>query len=151
MTSLVELGAEVRVSYDVTTTRLHAKAWLFHRRTAFDTAYVGSSNLTHSAQVAGMEWNVRVSGARNPDVIDKIKAVFDSYWESGDFVPYDGGAFPRGDRQRFSARLISTALSPVEIRLEPFQERLLELIDVVARVTATTATCWCPRPARARR
>jgi len=25
-------------------------------------AYIGSSNLTHSAQVVGLEWNVRVSG-----------------------------------------------------------------------------------------
>ncbi|MCB0978781.1 MAG: hypothetical protein KDB02_15110, partial [Acidimicrobiales bacterium] len=46
---LVDLGAEVRVSYDVTTTRLHAKAWVFHRATGISTAYVGSSNLTHSA------------------------------------------------------------------------------------------------------
>src|SRR5579859_410408 len=30
--ALRELGADVRVSYDTSTTRLHAKAWLFHRR-----------------------------------------------------------------------------------------------------------------------
>ena len=29
--ALLELGAEIKVSYDVRTTRLHAKAWLFHR------------------------------------------------------------------------------------------------------------------------
>ena len=126
---LVELGAEVRVSYDVTTTRLHAKAWLFHRRTAFDTAYVGSSNLTHSAQGAGMEWNVRVSGARNPDVVEKINAVFASYWESGDFIPYEVERF-RAETDRVQRSADSTALSPVEIRLEPFQERLLELITL---------------------
>ena len=125
---LADLGAEVRVSYDVSTTRLHAKAWLFHRRTAYATAYVGSSNLTHSAQSAGMEWNVRVSGARNPDVIEKINAVFASYWESGDFVPYEAERFrAETDRSRRSGDGLAR-LSPVEVRLEPFQERLLELI-----------------------
>jgi HKD family nuclease len=71
-------GAEVRVSYDTSTTRLHAKAWLFHRRSGFSTTYIGSSNLTHSAQVSGLEWNLRISGARNPDVVEKFGAVFES-------------------------------------------------------------------------
>src|SRR3546814_10385907 len=72
-----DLGADIRVSYDTSITRLHAKAWLFHRSPGYSTAYIGSSNLTHSAQVTGLEWNVRVSGARNPDVIDKFSAVFE--------------------------------------------------------------------------
>lgn len=63
---LVELGARVRISYDLSTTRLHAKAWLFRRGSGFSTVYVGSSNLTHSAQATGLEWNVRASAARNP-------------------------------------------------------------------------------------
>lgn len=128
---LADLGADVRVSYDLSTTRLHAKAWLFRRHTAFSTAYVGSSNLTHSAQVAGVEWNVRVSGARNPDVIEKIRGVFESYWQGVDFVPYNAEEFQRElDRSRRSDDRASTLLSPIEIRLEPFQERLLELIEV---------------------
>ncbi|GGM65974.1 DUF3427 domain-containing protein [Dactylosporangium sucinum] len=128
---LADLGAEIRVSYDVTTTRLHAKAWLFHRRTAFSTAYVGSSNLTHSAQVAGLEWNVRVSAARNPDVVKKIDAVFESYWQSGDFVPYVEADFQQAlDRSRRSDGRSISLLSPVEVRLEPFQERMLELIEL---------------------
>jgi superfamily II DNA or RNA helicase/HKD family nuclease len=128
---LADLGAQVRVSYDLATTRLHAKAWVFHRRSAFSTAYVGSSNLTHSAQVAGMEWNVRVSGARNPDVISKIEAVFESYWQGGDFIPYDAAEFQVAlDRMRRADDPAVQALSPLEIRLEPFQERLLELIAV---------------------
>jgi len=51
--ALRELGADVRVSYDTSTTRLHAKAWQFHRLSGFSTAYIGSSNLTHSAQITG--------------------------------------------------------------------------------------------------
>jgi superfamily II DNA or RNA helicase/HKD family nuclease len=125
---LSELGAQVRVSYDTTTTRLHAKAWLFHRRSGFSTAYLGSSNLTHAAQVTGLEWNVRISAARNPDVIAKMAAVFDSYWESGDFRPYDRHEFV--ERSGSSDRPgLAVVLPPTELRLEPFQERLLEQIE----------------------
>lgn len=128
---LSELGAEVRVSYDLATTRLHAKVWLFHRRSALSTAYVGSSNLTHSAQVDGKEWNVRVSAARNPDVVDKIAAVFETYWQNGDFVPYVEEEFRREvDRGRRRDERHHTFLSPIEIRLEPFQERMLEQVEV---------------------
>ena len=85
--ALRSLGAEIRVSYDESSTRLHAKAWLFHRSSGFSTAYIGSSNLTHSAQVSGLEWNVRVSAARNAPVVEKVAAVFESYWNGNDFVP----------------------------------------------------------------
>ncbi len=128
---LVDLGADVRVSYDLSTTRLHAKAWVFHRRSGFSTAYVGSSNLTHSAQVTGIEWNVRASAARNPDVIAKFGAVFESYWSSGDYLPYDPEQFE--DEQRRAGRTDSgplVILSPIELRPLPFQERLLELVAV---------------------
>jgi superfamily II DNA or RNA helicase len=128
---LTDVGAQVRISYDVSTTRLHAKAWIFHRRSGFSTAYVGSSNLTHSAQVTGLEWNVRASAARNPDILDKFEAVFASYWESADFVPFNAAEFEAESRR---AGRIDTGpnvvLSPIEIRLEPFQERLLEQISL---------------------
>jgi HKD family nuclease len=126
--ALLKLGAQVRVSYDITSTRLHAKAWLFHRDSGYSTAYVGSSNLTHSAQVSGLEWNVRVSGARNRPVIDKVAAVFESYWQQDDFEEYDQRRFQATrDTPRES---LSISISPVEIRLEPFQERLLEQIEL---------------------
>lgn len=125
---LRKLGAEIKVSYDTTSTRLHAKAWLFHRHSGFSTAYIGSSNLTHSAQVSGLEWNVRVSGARNPDVIDKFSAVFESYWHNADFRPFDAEEFRELTRARSDSPVVY--LSPVEIRPEPFQSRLLELIEL---------------------
>ena len=124
---LAALGAEVRVSYDTTITRLHAKAWMFHRESGFSTGYIGSSNLTHSAQISGLEWNVRVSGARNPDVLEKVEAVFESYWSGGDFVPYKRDEFVKlVRRERDPGPRIF--LSPIELRPEPFQERLLEQI-----------------------
>ncbi len=123
---LTRLGAEVRVSYDTSDTRLHAKAWLFVRRSGSSTAFIGSSNLTHQAQHTGLEWNLRVSEQRNGDVLDKVRAVFEGYWEGGDFLAFDAVEFAERTRQL----PLSTELSPVEIRLEPFQERLLEQIEV---------------------
>ena len=124
--ALEKAGVEIRVSYDTSTTRLHAKSWLFHRHSGFSTAYIGSSNLTHSAQVTGLEWNVRVSGARNPDVVEKVTAVFDSYWNSGTFQPYERDQFLK--RTEGASPGPAFMLSPVEIRLEPFQEDLLAKI-----------------------
>src|SRR6185436_4785887 len=120
------LGAQVRVSYEMGSTRLHAKAWLFNRHSGFSTAYIGSSNLTHSAQISGLEWNVRVSSARNPDVVSKVEAVFESYWNSQDFVDYDPDVFSQHVARGTSG--IGLVLSPIEVRPEPFQERLLEQI-----------------------
>jgi superfamily II DNA or RNA helicase/HKD family nuclease len=124
---LRDAGADIRVSFDTDNTRLHAKAWLFHRQSGFATAYIGSSNLTHSAQISGLEWNVRVSAARNADVIDKVAAVFESYWQHPDFRPYDPGEF-RARIERGADGRTSISLSPTELRPEPFQQRLLEQI-----------------------
>jgi len=122
---LRDIGGQVRVSYDTTSTRLHAKAWLFYRRSGFSTAYIGSSNLTHSAQVVGLEWNVRVSGARNADVIDKVSAVFESYWHNADFKPYDREEFLERTKEE-TPSASQTFIPATELRPEPFQERLLE-------------------------
>lgn len=115
------------MSYDGSSTRLHAKAWLLHRNSGFSTAYIGSSNLTHSAQISGLEWNVRVSAARNPDVVSKVAAVFESYWHHADFRPYDPDEF-RIRAQQFAGPRAAILLGPTELRPEPFQERLLEQI-----------------------
>ena len=124
--ALTEAGAAVRVSYDTGRTRLHAKAWLFHRDSGFSTAYVGSSNLTQMAQVDGLEWNVRVSAARNPDVVDKVRAVFEAYWQDEDFVDYDAAEFAA--RLQGERRGDGIVLPPTELHALPFQSRLLEQI-----------------------
>ena len=69
---LVGLGARVKVSYETSQTRLHAKAWLFDRNSGFDTAYVGSSNLTYSALLDGLEWNIRASAVDKPAIVDQF-------------------------------------------------------------------------------
>ena len=129
---LQDLGAEIKVSYDTSSARLHAKAWHFHRDSGASTAYIGSSNLTFSAQESGIEWNVRVSGLRNPDVIRKMTSMFDAYWSGGDFRVFDAEEFERETAvERPTGPTI--ILSPVELRLEPFQERLLEQVNVARR------------------
>lgn len=127
---LRDAGAEIRVSCDTGSNRLHAKAWLFHRPGEYSTAYVGSSNLTHSAQVTGLEWNVRVSAARNELVVHQIGAIFDTYWDSGDFVPFDPDVFDREITRGSRASGPTVILSPLELHPRPFQQRLLELLNV---------------------
>ncbi|WP_214108741.1 DUF3427 domain-containing protein [Acrocarpospora catenulata] len=86
---LAELGATVKISYETRTTRLHAKAWLFRRETGFSTAYVGSSNLSKSALIDGLEWNVRLSAVEQPHLLDTFAATFEEYWGDPAFEDYD--------------------------------------------------------------
>ncbi|OEJ20956.1 hypothetical protein AR457_41580 [Streptomyces agglomeratus] len=84
-----DFGAEVKINYEIRSTRLHAKAWLFRRNTGFDTAYVGSSNLSKAALLDGLEWNVRLSSVATPAVLNKFEATFDAYWSESPFESYD--------------------------------------------------------------
>ncbi|MBI2213186.1 MAG: DUF3427 domain-containing protein [Acidobacteria bacterium] len=112
---LSRLGAEIHVSYDTESTRLHAKAWLFHRDSGFSTAFIGSSNLSAPALLDGLEWNVRLSQVEAPAIVEKFAATFESYWLDPSFVPYD----PARDRERFDAS-ISTASREQEDDEAPF-------------------------------
>ena len=82
-------GAQVRISFDGRRTRLHAKAWLFHRLSGFSTAYVGSANLSRAALSGGIEWTVKAGQADLPHVLEKFSGTFESLWECGEFEPFD--------------------------------------------------------------
>lgn len=87
---LKEFGnVEIRASFNTKQERLHAKAYIFSRNNGFDTAYIGSSNLSRSALTKGLEWNMRVTSTENSHIINKTRATFDSYWNSDDFEAID--------------------------------------------------------------
>jgi len=133
-------GAQVRITYEESSTRLHAKAWLFRRHSGFDTAFVGSSNLSRSALVDGLEWNVRMSGVATPQLIRKFEATFDTYWSDHAFTPYD----PDADGELLSQALQRAGgsgsggsritLSRLEVRPFPHQEQILEALETERRI-----------------
>jgi superfamily II DNA or RNA helicase/HKD family nuclease len=132
---LVHIGADVRVSYDGTTTRLHAKSWLLKRGSGATTAYVGSSNLSKAAMTDGIEWNVRISAREQSHIIDTISATFDNYWNDSEFEPYD----PARDGDRLVAALelagrpqgeaITLQFANIEVSPRPYQQEVLDQLQ----------------------
>ncbi|MSZ77634.1 MAG: DEAD/DEAH box helicase, partial [Actinobacteria bacterium] len=132
-----ELGAEIRIQFDAARTRLHAKAWMFRRQTRYDTAYVGSSNLSRAALLDGVEWNVRLSRVATPSLLDKFRGTFDTYWNDPSFEPYD----PDADHDRLDDALaeasgrrqhdrVTISLSGLEVRAFNYQRVMLDELAV---------------------
>jgi len=82
-------GCEVRVSLDGRRTRLHAKAWLFHRRSGFGSTYVGSANLSGAALTGGLEWTVKLTQRSQQALFDRASAHFETLWADSEFQRYD--------------------------------------------------------------
>lgn len=82
-------GCEVRISLDGRRTRLHAKAWIFHRRTGFGSAYVGSANLSGAALMGGREWTVKFTERGQNALYSRAQAHFDTLWLDDEFTPYN--------------------------------------------------------------
>ena len=84
-------NTEIKISYNSSIDRLHAKSYLFLRNTGFHTAYIGSSNLSEAALTAGLEWNVKVTQAELPHIIKEVRHTFESYWEDPLFETFVNG------------------------------------------------------------
>lgn len=82
-------GCEVRVSLDGARTRLHAKAWIFQRRSGFGSAYVGSANLSLAALMGGLEWTVKFTQRGQTDLFESARANFETLWNDPEFQRYD--------------------------------------------------------------
>jgi superfamily II DNA or RNA helicase/HKD family nuclease len=132
---LVRLGAEVRIAFDARLTKLHAKAWLLERDSGLTTAFIGSSNLSHTALFDGLEWNVRLSSVDARHVVGRVRTMFESYWASEHFESYD----PASDRERLEQALgshryrnsgASVSFAGLDVHPYPHQQRMLERLMV---------------------
>jgi superfamily II DNA or RNA helicase/HKD family nuclease len=132
---LVALGAQVRVAFDARTTKLHAKAWLLERASGLSTAFVGSSNLSHTALFDGLEWNVRLSSVDARHVIDRVRMTFESHWASEHFERYDpatNGHELQRALQEYDRRSLgetsTISFANLEVRPYPHQQRMLDAL-----------------------
>lgn len=129
---------EVRISYDVKETRLHAKSYMFYRESGYSTAYIGSSNLSHAAIAEGMEWNMKVTAQDQPHIIDKMRATFETYWHSEDFTLYEPKKDEEKlrtaiDRERGRGSEKNAATYAFDIQPYPYQQAILDALDTERR------------------
>ncbi len=133
--ALAAWGAEIKVTYELppANTKLHAKAWMFHRNTGFHTAYIGSSNLSHSALVDGLEWNVRLSENDTAPILAKFRSTFERYWADPVFETYD----PARDQERLDRALQTSGSEAgdtldffLDLEPRPHQREILEALEV---------------------
>lgn len=131
----------IKVSYDTKRTRLHAKTYVFYRKTGFTTAYVGSSNLSNAAISSGLEWNIKVAKRDLPETIDKISATFESYWNANEFEYY-----VESQKERLAHALKAekyTGADPSEIYIMDiapysYQQEILDKLEAERRVRGYT-------------
>lgn len=127
-------NTEVKVSYNTGNERLHAKAYLFQRKTGFHTGYIGSSNFSRSALTDGLEWNLKITTKEVGHIIDKFKKTFEAYWQNSEFELYDKNihsvklveALKQG---KFSKEYTFTT-SYFDIKPFHYQSEILEKLEV---------------------
>lgn len=128
-------GVELKISLDGQRSRLHAKAWMFHRKTGFGSAFVGSANLSAAALLNGIEWTVKFTQAGQADLFAAATAHFETLWNDPEFLRFN--PTDEGHRQRLrealgEARHSNTPDNVValptwfDLRPRAFQEAMLE-------------------------
>ncbi len=124
-------NTEVRISYNTKKECLHAKSYIFIRNSGCSTAYIGSSNLSKSAQTEGLEWNIRVTNAENEHIINAAKATFDTYWNNPDFEEYKAGDEEKLRKELKLAKTGGISFEHLQqFSILPHQKKILDKIQV---------------------
>ncbi len=127
-------NTQVKISYNSSNERLHAKAYLFKRDTGFHTAYIGSSNFSRSALTDGLEWNLKITTKEVSHIIDKFQKTFDSYWQSDEFEFFNDSVHREKLIQSLDqgrpGKMSKLNYSFFDIKPFPFQSEILEKLDV---------------------
>lgn len=125
-------NVSIRISYDTERTRLHAKAYHFHRLSGYSTAYIGSANISRPAMTSGLEWTVKVTAQDMPHILARFSAEFETYWQHESFVPYDASQAERFRDAIHSVRSPSEENGQrffADLKPHPYQERVIEALD----------------------
>lgn len=129
-------NTEIKISYNSSLDRLHAKSYLFLRNTGFHTAYVGSSNLSEPALTEGLEWNVKVTQQELPHIIKEIRHTFESYWGNPLFETFVSGR----DDERLKEALSGVKTETIDysvldlIKAHDYQDEILEKLKLEREV-----------------
>ena len=130
-------NTEIKITYDTTSERLHAKAYIFLRNTGFNTAYIGSSNISEQALDTGAEWNVKVTQMEQPRMMKTIQYAFDASWWAEGYETFVDGR----DNERLKTALDEKADNEIDfttlkglIRPFDYQQEILERLQVEREV-----------------
>ena len=125
-------NTEISISYNTDIERLHAKSYIFVRNSGMNTAYIGSSNLSKSAQTEGLEWNMRVTSVENPHIIKTALATFEMYWNSPNFEDFRIGGIEKFNKEIHRNIFHTEAADFVYQRytLLPHQKQILDKLRV---------------------
>ena len=130
-------NTEIKIIYDVSSERLHAKAYVFLRDTGFNTAYIGSSNISEQALDTGAEWNVKVTQMEQPRMMKTILGAFDASWWADGYETFVNGE----DNERLKAALNKEVDNEIDfstlkglIRPFDYQQEILERLQVEREV-----------------
>lgn len=130
-------NTEIKISYDGTQDRLHAKSYIFLRNSGFHTAYIGSSNLSLYALKDGKEWNFKATQFELPQVIEDVRNSFEAYWFDKTFEDYIPGVSDERLKKALNADWDTPLLdfSALDLmRAKDYQQEILEKLDVERNV-----------------